>query len=1116
MTHDHALVWRYTQGNNPSESSKPLLIKLPYPSNNHRSPLPFGIVIPTAVEPAFLVVMPVNGNITYWETLSSAASIDLNRQKQQGTQGNVGGMMSGEIIVKVTEGEPHGFILTFSTGRIAHMTVSDPQGKPSIKVQYLRSSAAYSGGVLGSLRSVFSSSGWRRDVAAVKAGSSWQRGQRNAVVARTKGQFQVWDLNWNGTHSLVYEIDAKEDIWKSLSIGGYIPKDQDNYLFEILDFAFLPGGNSGNNELPRSIEKGDCKLLALVILKGTKSSRYVLVGLNLVNGTLKIDAIHPISCYTTPPAQAEPEFRPQVLIPEPAQTAFVIFEKSVVLVSIAEIEDSPSSQLQMEAHTLPDPFQDVIDFRRTKKYRVVGCAGEPFDGGQMGSSCVLMVYGFGIIRISALPMKEGQSAFDRARVTAKTKIEQAVFYGSLDQDLLEFSGRPEISFAQEEVEEAALEVSDSIMKSTSAYIPTISPSMDQQLQRRSTALADLIKHLVKHYDQLSRLTRWRLLWNAEKMAASKEVWRSYNNAISSKSETDKHLLAEIVEMLHQDYKVENKPENHETDAVRHWFIHDTWRLEYIIPWAQHAVEELFKESIEDDERQNPATQARLLSEANDLQLSALETAFSFRETNASLYGLNDEEIMDGVLTKGFEGLPEIWTSRPIIVEKVKLLVDLSREMAISHDDEEDEQMAKLIEKLITDNPRQVQICCQTYIERFRWLKSRNDPQLIAMGKELQRDHFTLRKVLFRKLSNIGLGQEGIKLAEKYHDMTALADIVHLAMEEVVQRLRQPGLHESEKDEDHKILYLLKGQIDSYFKKFGHIWAIAYFTKHIDRGQSIEVLNESHKYKEYLTLFLRAKPRFAKLRWIHEVHSEANYAAAADSLRLIPTGETSVWSRKIELSMGKLATLAAQSKGQADKDHVHDAICKIDRDMAVLAAQEKLYDYIGPSLSHAVDTAAGNELAKDQHCKRYVRNKPALHDALARNITKLVARQALEPEDLIDTLTLMDERDPDPDDEGFADNRFFAALKLLQLTSSEDGEHARKALDEKIIWRRCINQDDWQAINRTELKGDMQVEVETGATALFKTLREGYRTGKLRFPRIEVPARFIHHILTTIL
>lgn len=1096
MTHDQALVWRYIQGNNPQESSKPLLIKLRQPSPRPQGPLPFGLVVPTSAEPAFLVIMPVNGSVTYWESLSSAASIDLNRQKQQGTQGSVGGMMAGEIIIRVTEGEPHGFVLTFNTGRVAHMTVCDPQGKPLISVQYLQRSGAHSKGVFGSLRNVLYNPAWRRNVAAVKAGRSWQRGQRYALIATTKGAFEIWDLNWNGTHSLEYEIDAKMDMLKSIQLYRAMPKDEDEHLFEVLDFAFLPNENSAE-ELAKANKKGSCKLLVLTVLKGVDSSRYTLVGLSMHKGSFNVDLVRPIPCYTNP-VKVETEFRPQLLVPEPAQTAFVIFENSVVLLSLVEIEESPSSQLRIEAHTLPDPFQDVIDFHKNKDYRVVGCAAEPVDRGQVHSSCILMVYGFGIVRITALPAEEGQSAFDRATVTAKTKIEQAVFYGSIQQDLLDFSGRPEITFGEEEVEEAALEVSESIMKSTSAYISPMSTNMEEHLQLRSAALAGLMKHLVKHYKPLSRLTRWQLLWNAEKMAASKAVCHRYNSALSTKREGDKNLLTEVVDMLHQNFKVEVDPEKYETDAVRHWFIHDTWRLEYIIPWAQHAVEQLFKESVEDGIEHDSATQARLLSEANDIQISALETAFKFREANAALYGMSDEKMMDGVLLSGYEDLPEIWTSRANIVEKVKILVDLSREMAVKHDDEEDESMIKIIEKLMADNSRQVQLCCQTYIERFRWLKASDDPEFKSLGKELKKSHFQVRKVLFVKLSDIGLGQEGIKLAEHYQDMGALADIIHHGMEEATQRLSQPGVPDSEREEACQIIELIKGQISSYFVRFGHAWADAYFSKHIYRGKSIEILNNTPSYKEHLTHFLRSNPQYAKLSWINEIHSEHNYVAAADSLRVTQKQETGLWSKKIELSMEKLAILAAKCKKQVDDDSVEAAIQSVDKSVAVLAVQEKLYNYIRPILKGAIDATAEADLAMEQYWKRYVKSKSALYSTLKDNVDRLTARQALDSEQLIDTLTLMDGDCLYPDGESFADHRFFTALNLLHLTTFDEGEFARKALHEKIIWRRCINQDDWEGINRSELKDDTQVEVETGATALFKTLRECYRTGTLHF------------------
>lgn len=1103
MTHSQAMVWRYTHGHTLNDSTKPLLINLPHPSSSPRNPLPLGLIVSTSAEPGFLVVMPASGNVTYWDSLSSAATIARHRQKQHGTQGIISGMMSGEMISKVTEGEPHGFLLTFNTGRIAHLTVIDPQGKPSISVGFLRGSAAYvTGGLFGSLRGVFSSAGWKRDIAAVRAGHSWRRGQRCAVVATTKGVFQVWDLNWNGTNSLMFEVDAKEDLIKSLREGEGTPTDQADLPtsqaqgdLEVLDFTFVPIQLTGN-ELTRSTQQGYYKLMVLVGSKGVDSSRFALIGLGLTDGIAIVDLIRPISCYTDSISE-ESTFKSQVLVPETAQIAFVVFERSIVLVSLVQIEESPSSQLQMEAHTLPDPFQDAIDFRKDKGYHVVGCAAELPDKSQKGPSCLIMVSNFGIIRVVTLPVEDGQSAFDRATVTAQTKIEQAVFYGSLPQNLLDFSGRREIAFKELEIEEAALAVSESILKSTSAYIPPLAASMEQQLQRRCTALADMMRYLQETNRPVTRPVRWLLLWDAEKMAACHALWRWYNAAIASKSEDEQNLLHQTVFMLHERFKTNTDPLNYETDRVRHYFIHDIWRMEYLIPMSQVAIERLYKDSVEMEETQEEATRARLLGEANDIHLTTLETAFAFRAKNAKLYGVENEHMVDGVLRGGYEELPEIWTSTHHIVTKVKWLVDRSREVAIEHDEEEDESMIKRIEKLIVDSPRLVQLCCQTYIERFRWLKAQDEPELQADGFKLQMEHFTIRKTLFVSLSEIGLGREGIKLAERYREMGALADIIHYALEEAIQRSTQIGVPDNERQEAFQIIELIRTQIYSYFGKFGHAWADAYFTKQIRLGKSIEVLNDTASYKEHLTQFFRSHPQYAKLSWIHEVHAEHNYAVAAQNLKTAESQDTSVWSKKISLSMSKLAILAAKDQRQANEDTVTNQIRQVDRSIAVLAAQEKLYDYIRPAFRNAIDTTAENDLAKEKYCTRFVKDKPTLGVFVVQNISKLTARQALEPEELADTLTLVDEEGLYSDDQGFADSRFFTALKVLRTASSDDDdERLRTALDEKIIWRRCMNVDDWEAINRTELKVDTQVEVETGSTALFKTLKQYFKSSML--------------------
>ena len=1042
--------------------------------------------------------MPVNGNIIYWDSLSSAASVDLHRQRQQATRGVVAGMMSGETIINVTEAEPHGFIMTLSTGRIAHMTVSDPQGRPKINVQFLRSGAAYAaGGLFGSLKSVFSSAGWKRDVAAVKAGSSWQRGQRFAVVATTMGAFQVWDLNWNGTHSLEFEVNAGQDLLKAVQRGDDSFKGQDDQRLEVLDFTILPRRDT-DTETVKPADRGHGKLLILTTLKRAEMSLYTLVSAELTSTSLSIEVVHPISCYKTP-LPADVNFRPRVLIPEPLETAFVVFETSVVLVSLVEIEESPSSQLQLEAHALPDPFQDVVDFQKSKGYRVIGYAAEPLDRNQSQASCVLLISDFGLIRITALPVERNQSAFHRATVTAKTKLEQAVFYGYLERDLLDFSGRPEISFGLDEVEEAALEVSDSIMRSKTKYIPATSLSTDQQLQRRSQALADLMKHLTKYYLPMSRTTRWQLLWNAEKMAACNFLWRSYDVAVKAKREGKKTLLMEAIEFLHEDYKTENDPDRFETDPVRHWFVHDVSRLEYLIPWAPSALDLLFKQSEEDNEEMDLFTRVRLMTEANELQLSALETAFNFRESNAALYGVDDERMMDGVLQSGYETLPEIWTCKQNILDSVEKLVKESRQMAEDLAEVEgDDPTIRTIEKLMTYNPRLVQTWCQVYIERFRWLKSRHEPAVQTQGKMLQNKFFNDRKDLFFKLSDLGLGRDGIRLAEKYHDMTALANIVHHAVTEAYQRIDQPGVQQSELEEAKEIIRIIETKIASYFTKFGSIWAEAYFPKKISSGESIAALNETSKFKDHLTTFFRTSHNYDKLSWINEVCSEYNYAAAADSLRKASKREASLWNKKIELSMGKLAILAAKTKNQANGDIADTAIGKVERSISVLTVQEILFHHIYPVLTNAIDKKAETELAISHFCRSFVRGKPTLRENLVHYVTKLINKRVLDPEDLIETITLMDEGNLKPGHDDFMDERFYLALKLSSLLYLEGGDLNRRDLREKIIWRRCLIQDDWEAINRTELKDDTQVEVETGTTALFKTLREGYKTGKFLY------------------
>ena len=1063
-----------------------MTIKLPSPSNNARHPLPLGALVydTSAGELGLLVIMPISGKVIYWESVSTAASVDFARQKQQGVNGTVAGMLSGEVITNATEVGPDGFVLTFSTGRVAHLGIKDLQGKPVITTQFLRAQGTSNRGLFGGLKNVFSSASWRKDIAAVRLTPSLAKTQRQTIVSTTKGLFQVWDLN-RVTKTLAFEIDAKGALLYSISRTGTDTAVQDDDAFSVLDFAIFPIKAIKNNSF------GIFRLLVLTSFAEGPNSSYSLHDLTIQDGSINISVVNPISCYTTPYPQ-DAQWKPQVVLPDLAQTAFVVFDKSVVMMALAEIEGTPSSQLQKESQLLPEPFQDTLDFRQDRSYYVVGCSAEGTEYGSKNVSCVVLVHGFGMIRVTALPVKEGQSVIERMTVTARTKIEQAVFFGHMPHNLLDFSGRPEIRFEQKDLELAALEINDSIMKSTSDYIPAITPSMDHQLTQRSTALAELIKYFVRNKLQLERLTRWKLLWSAEKMAAAKAVWKSYNASLASKDQEKVSLLPELLDFLHENHKIENQPERGETDIVRHYFIHDIWRIELIVPWAQQAVEELYADGIQDSIRQ-----ASLINQADEIQLSTLETAFTFREANLALYGLGHEVVEDGILQEAYENLPEIWTSITEIVTKTKVLADLSRELVINHTDTADEEgkpKLSLLIKMAKDNPRLVHICCQAYDERCRWLKSQPDSRSRADAKALECTFSEVRKRLIVKLVDIDLEDDGMKLAERYHDMQALVDILSQSTEGATNRLQQPGLSDSDGEELNDRIISNQGRVKEYFTKFGNHWATPLYSKYITQGQLIELLNNVGGFQGHLTHFLRSKPTYVRLNWINEVSAERNYAAAADSLNAAQKQETNLWNKKMELSMGKLALLAAKEKEQVQSETAKNMLRKVDRRVAIIEIQEMLYRYARPALRGAIDEMAEADMGMSNLYRNFLKGKPALRHAIDQHMKKLVGRQVLDAEELIDTLTLIDEYTLHSDEEGFADQRFFLALKLLRLTGFERTDPERKALHEKIIWRRCVIQDDWKLINRTELKPDTEVAVETGATALFKTLRAGYKDG----------------------
>ena len=1063
-----------------------MVVKLPQGAYSTKDLLPNGVLVHDSGvgELALLVVAPT-GKIVYWESVSSAANADPIRQKQQGLHGSISGMLSGEVISTVADAEPDGFILTSTAGRAIHISVRDPQGRPAITAQFLRNDNASTGGLFGGIKNVFSSAGWRREIAAVRAGPLRGKNHRQCIVAFSYGVFQIWDLARHSRKTLGYELDSKPQIL--IATTSVNPALKNGYDFRILDFTLHPHSVDADGEGHR--------VFALTEFVRNREARYYLLDMTLHDGAPTVSMVHPITCSTSPLKDDKPwpAFKPRVFLPEPGHTAFAIFDDHLIMVSLSKIEESPSSQLQIESHTLSEPFQDILFFAKGSNYHVVGCTVDMLtDKESDKATCLIFANGFGLIRAGAFPAAEGETATERRVSSCRSRIEQAVFFGDKPNNLFEFGlGMGVDDWEDDEVEAAALAVNQSILVCKSRYIPVITPSLETQLKQRAIAMAELIK-LVRTRT-LKHSTRWELLWSAEKMAAARAFWQVNQEHLKTfKDPEKKTLLWEMIDMLSENYKHENRPNYGETDVVRHYLTYDVADIELVVPWAQNTLQELEKEGVTQPDRRGP-----FLSQANDIAIMGLQTVFRFREANAELYGLGKDMVDDGVYQGSYEGIKVPWTG---IVETVTgmrahsaLCEEFCQEMMGTQDLTEDDDAIDddLFDKLGKDISDLIHLFCQVSDERLRWLKVQPDPIDQDEYKNLALMYPEARKDLIVGLFDLDIYADPITLGERYADMPALAEVLSSGLAVGNERM-MIAEDQGEEDDDAAIMvdeYLKKNF--TYFKTYGLKWANAWYTKQIQMAEFAPTIPESNR--PLLTEFLQSNPNYAKLAWMREAIHGKDYKRAADTIYSLQKEDSDLWSKRIELSLSKLSLLAAKEKRQVTDEKLAKMSRIISRRIGIIDIQQRLYQYTRPALRNATDRIAELQLAMEEFGV-LVKDRPYFFDLLRNNFEKVINTRALEAEDVIDTLTLMNAGSGLVDEDDFAGKRFFYALQILNITGLASTDPDRKELHERVIWRRCLLQDDWTALNRTDAKDDTLVSSEIEQTALFKTLKAGFVDG----------------------
>ncbi|KAI9923395.1 hypothetical protein MW887_009365 [Aspergillus wentii] len=1047
--------------------------------------IPLGILLSTATAgpPGLMVIMPSTGKIIYWETVSSAASFGLPRQKQNGLQGSISGLLSGEYAIEVMNAEPSGVIATFSSGRVAHITVRDSQGKPTVIVNFLRSSAgSSSGGFFDGIRNVLGGGSWRKEVAAARAGGSHQRGQRDIIIATSTGIFEVWDTHWNNGSILKKQFDIKQEL--SCSLGSSCTDGSGEYELKILDFAFAAGDFGDGRESPTSAEESWPIFLVVAPPRISGARNLFLVHLILSDKTniLSTRSIDLLGITASPD-----DVKPKLSVPRPGDTAFIVIEQSVILLSLSEFEESPTSQLLVDSNRLPQPFHDTISFRSGKEYEILGSGFEDQTSEDSHPACLVMVRGFGIIRVTALPRGNAETEDEYGRITAKHKIEQAVFYGTILENPLDLISTGGLNFPAEEIEQAALEICKELLRSESKFIPNTAISVDQNLRSRAKALDDLAGLLMQHTKTLNPLAWWELLWGAEKLAAQRAMWKIEEESRRNSSECST-FLARVIDLMSDKFKTKYEPQNDDGDTVRHWFLHDTFQMEHIIPWIFNAI----KPQKGATSRQSRKMADQILK-ASELSLAVLETAFRYRDERARFYGINEGFLENGVLTTGYEGLPEFWTSQAMgYIETGHLLdleLDSSRawtQQTMPTSEVPDNQIVKKISK---NSARQLRILGRMHCERVKWLSAQADTGLMDEGIATEQAHIKQRKWQLFKLAGIGQLDDAIILAEEFRDMGALVElIIELQDQTKGQLFQQASLgdatHAIENETDE-----LGNKISLYFERFGDSWAEAFFSRQISMGQS-GVLFAMRKFQPFITQFLRKFPAYSRLSWINDVIGEKDYDAAARSLETLAIEhESDIWNHRVELSLAKLNKLAAWERTAAtSQSTLQENIKRLEDYAEIDAVQEVVYAHIVPALQGAIDQKAEVDLAIDHFGKAIAQDRPSLHEILSHTLTKVITRQVISLDYLIDLLTLIGPGDVlGYGHSDFLGKEFYLALRIVRLSSYAQKDPLYHAALQKLVWRRCMIRDNWEAAGKAAEKMGDGAESFVHDTALFRTL-----------------------------
>lgn len=984
-------VWQHVQAIRGTPTC--YIFSCPQDDAGANTPLHAFIPHGAAREPG-LILVSLSGQVRFWESIS----IGLAGGENFSTM-NLD-LLEDEHVTNFVRAEAQTFIATTSSGHLFRLTLTPTGGKYHL-VSRLFARPAPSLSLSRLIPSFFSSSNlsaadaMNAYVSSIALGKPSATGER-VVWTLVNERIQKWELKPEGWEELLLDKNVVELLKSVVKDAFGIKEDRD----EFLDFELIDVGLESEDKLVVLVSYAHTEEVALMATDTSGTRRvFALVRLSAYGDTFMVESTKAVPYQSTATSGAPTHPRIQFL----AGGAVVVVQFGDAVALVARDSD----------------YRDRLELKSATD-RTLGV------GAYESGGTLLMLTASTMMRVVVDNEKIDTFDYQTGHINiVKSIMMQAILYGSLPENPLQFSFPPEVD--AESLMQAAEQLSAAVLRSASEVVRK-NHDLTSQLNSRKERLSWLIRFVNDNavLGKISQRSRQRLATDAEKLYAAHQLWLQYNDLLATNprfsvlNDAVHELMSEIHEGSHE-------------DVLRAFFrlrVADIGRLIKKVKGAATSAARNTGHNIVD-----------FLPEANRIVITVLRSAFDYRIYNLGVYGLEMPMINP-------------WTSRPSVIDVVLALFDASTEVAETQGTggatqvrpgEPNTQLAELAEILFA--------CIQ---ERLNWLGSgaaAEEPSVKQDKEELEQRFALLRPEVLETLRRCGHENAAFALAERYRDFSSLAALCN--RETVYPPDQNPNAR----------------RIQTYIDRFQEEFTRELYQWYIQHGE-LRVMFSQEDEKGFLDKFFAEKPNPA-ISWLDDIGKE-RFDAASSALLSEAQGAANLEAKYFMLSLGKLAHLAqVYDKGAPPSER---KLGRFHDELDFVSVHEALLEDLKSALA-AVRGRHSLESQVDIIVKGKVTGlagRKGMLYAFKDFVRQLLQGKALSIEDTVDVLTLKDNKETVED--------YATALQLL--TRASNLPEARKKSALRTVWRRVYLHDDWNTIRKTANVSDAELSERFKNTALY--------------------------------